>query len=160
MIEIKRVSADCVYEIRKKILRPNAESLNAVHFDGDFAEGTCHFCAYIDGNVASCVSVMPVKNDGSKAFQMRGLATYPEYRKQGLAKALVKAAEYYSFYECGCDLLWLNARVDVSEFYVRLGYTACGEPFMIPDVCMHIKMCKDKPEYEKERRCCCDNANG
>jgi GNAT superfamily N-acetyltransferase len=75
-------------------------------------------------------------------YQLRGMAILPEYQGRGLGKELLLAGEMELQKKCKKPLLWFNARESAVNFYSKFGYRTIGEPFMIPNVCMHIVMFK------------------
>ena len=78
------------------------------------------------------------------------MAVLPAYRGQSLGKALLLHGEKLLKEQNSDILLWFNAREVAIEFYEKYGYQSFGDPFMIPNVCMHIVMYKNCNYYEKE----------
>lgn len=68
------------------------------------------------------------------------MAVLFEYQGQGLGKELLLAGEKELQKTCEKPLLWFNARESAVDFYSKFGYSKIGEPFMIPNVCVHIVM--------------------
>ena len=69
------------------------------------------------------------------------VATLKEYRKQGIATAIMDKIENYALTN-NIKLLKLNAQLQVKDFYLHLGYIPEGEIFQEADI-DHIKMTKE-----------------
>ena len=54
------------------------------------------------------------------AYRLRGMATHPNYRRQGLARSMMLQA-MADIQNLGCDLLWCRARLITIDFYESLG---------------------------------------
>lgn len=87
---------------------------------------------------ASCVSLYAVEGPST---QLRGAATAPQWRNQGIGEALMRAAiaAWWSDTSAPRDL-WCNARVAAITLYERLGFIAEGERFEFPQVGPHQRM--------------------
>ena len=141
MIDIKFISTEETYEIRREILRRNI-SLTEKNED-DFNETTFHLGAFIDGNLLSVATFMQNDHHYFSGFQyrLRGMATLDEHQGKGLGKGLIiKAVEVLK--EKEVDVLWCNARVGALEFYKKLGFKTKGSIFDIPPIGDHYEMYK------------------
>jgi GNAT superfamily N-acetyltransferase len=103
---------------------------NAYQFDGtpftDFSSQhphgvTMNYVAYLDGDPAAAVMILPVDGDGS----VWDVATLPEARGRGLSARLMQRA-LWDAREAGCDMSSLQATKLGEPVYTRLGYERHG----------------------------------
>ena len=113
-------------------LMPMIASINdrAYAFDGtpftDFTSQhpsgvTLNYVAYLDGEPAAAVVLLPVDGDGS----VWDVATLPEARGRGLCGRLMHQA-LWDAREAGCDMSSLQATKLGEPIYARLGYKSHG----------------------------------
>ncbi len=140
--KISVVSAEQVYPLRLKVLRPGGVLADCI-WPGDDLQNTVHMGAMDDaGNVLGVASFFEQNHPDLAALrpiQLRGMATHPDARGKGYGKALViHAMEEYSLN--GADLMWCNAREVAVSFYQNLGFQITGEPFNIGTIGKHWVM--------------------
>ena len=70
------------------------------------------------------------------------IVTLPEYRHKGIGSAVVKECELWAA-ELGYKKVVLDSRDNKVEFYRKLGYKECGEPYIDGDTFRCIRMEKD-----------------
>ncbi|MBU8682934.1 GNAT family N-acetyltransferase [Bacillus haynesii] len=143
MIEVKPINAEDTYEIRHRILRPN-QPLEACMYETDLLGGTFHLGGYYRGKLISIASFHKgehSKLEGQKQYQLRGMATLEGYREQKAGSTLIRHAEEL-LRKKGADLLWCNARISVSGYYEKLGFSEQGRIYDIPPIGPHILMYK------------------
>lgn len=73
------------------------------------------------------------------AWRLRGMASAPEVRGGGYGAAVL-AGCFREIADAGGTHLWCNARVGAVPFYERMGLTAVGEVFDIPEIGPHYVM--------------------
>ncbi|HZK81548.1 MAG TPA: GNAT family N-acetyltransferase [Humisphaera sp.] len=79
--------------------------------------------------------------EGSPAWQLRGMATSPEYRGKGLGRAMLALADNDLLADPLIPrMLWCNARVPAVGFYETLGWTVVSHEFEIPTAGPHVRM--------------------
>ena len=141
MIEIKLISAEDTYEIRKRMLRKNIPLTEKT--EGDFEENTFHLGAFIDDKLVSVATFVENKNSHFQGnqYRLRGMATGENYQGKGLGRKLILKAEEI-LKERKVDVLWFNARVVALDFYKKLGYKTIGEEFDIQYIGGHFNMYK------------------
>lgn len=100
-----------------------------IEFDGLDPECIL-FTAYIDDIAVGAARLYKDK--------VGRVATLKEYRKQGVAKAIMLAIEEYAI-KNNYSYLKLHAQMYVKEFYERLGYIAEGDIFYEAEI-PHMKM--------------------
>ncbi len=67
------------------------------------------------------------------------IVVLPEYRHQGLGTAIMAACEAW-IRDLGFRTAVLESRDNKTEFYRKLGYAECGEPFIEGDTFRCIRM--------------------
>ncbi len=142
-MEIRQITAQECYEIRHDVLC-HGLPIETCYFTEDFLEKTFHLGAFINEKLISiasfCEKKSSVFNDEIQ-YQLRGLATIPQYRGMHAATGLITKAEEI-IKNRGCTILWCNARVSVSQYYYKSGFEAIGNVFMIEPVGPHTMMYK------------------
>ena len=128
-------------DLRREVLRggrpvtmPGDDDPSAVHvgvFDGDLLVAT--------GNVrrdpAPWAPAVP-------AWRLRGMATRPDRRGEGLGALVLDALLGHCRSEGGGEL-WCNARTGARTFYLRAGFTEVGEEWEDPEIGPHVRMRRD-----------------
>jgi len=79
-----------------------------------------------DGQVVACGRVAPLP-DGR--FKLGKIALSNNLRGGGMGRKLVENLEFKAM-ELGAQEVFLSARHPAMDFYLHIGYTAYGEPFM------------------------------
>ena len=141
---IRKISAEETYPVRQQVLRPGRPA-REVFFEGDLEQTTFHLGYFDAEKLVGVTTGVLRKNaffDAPLQYQLRGMAVLPAYRGKDLGKALLLEAEKLLKEQNPETLLWFNAREAAIGFYEKFGYRSIGEPFMIPNVCMHIVMYK------------------
>ncbi len=146
--EIRRVPGDLTYPLRQQVLRPH-QTLDEVRFRGDDDPETGSFAALTeDGTVVGTATVRraacPWRPDRSDGWRLRGMATAPERRGQGVGARLLDAVVAH-LVRNGGGLLWCHARTPARAFYERAGFTAYGEAWEEPFIGPHIRMWREVP---------------
>jgi ribosomal protein S18 acetylase RimI-like enzyme len=141
MIDIRFISTEETYKIRREILRKNIP-LTEKNKD-DFDEDTFHLGAFVDDKLVSVATFMQNNHHYFKGFQyrLRGMATLDAFQGQGLGKALIISAEEI-LKQKNVDVLWCNARVVAIDFYKKLGFKIKGSKFDIALIGDHYEMYK------------------
>ncbi len=142
VIEIRRVTAEQVRPIRRRVLRAGLPHPDVV-FDGDDAQDTIHVGAFLDGRLVAVATAIrrspPGEADDGSAWQVRGMATEPAMRGRGLGGTLLdRCAEHAR--ALGGRTLWCNARVRAAGFYRRHGFEPEGGVFDIERLGRHVRM--------------------
>ena len=107
-------------------------------FDEHDADGNNHVVLLDDGYpVATC----RFYEIGEKVASLGRVVVLPEYRKQGLGVRVVEEAEQWAR-ELGYEVIEIDSRVEVIEFYKKLGYEQIATETNISGVFECIKMRK------------------
>ena len=119
-------------DLRRAVLRPTWAPGTPMHGDGQ--PGVLHVAARTqpDGAViGACVLLpapYPLRPDAPGAWQLRGMATAPDWQRRGVGGAVLARA-LTELEQRGAELVWCQARETAVEFYARQGFTDEGEPF-------------------------------
>ena len=142
---IRKISAEETYPVRQQVLRPGRPATE-VFFEGDLEADTFHLGYFDADEIVGVATYVARKNsffETDLQYQLRGMAVLPDYRGKNIGQALLLHGEKLLKNDHSEILLWFNAREVAIPFYKKYGYEAIGEPFMIPNVCMHIVMHKN-----------------
>jgi GNAT superfamily N-acetyltransferase len=139
---IECVPREEIFELRWSVLRPGLPR-EAAQYAADHLPDVFHLAARDpDGTVVCCGTFFPDPLDGTQAWRLRGMATTPARRAQGIGGRLLDAgvAEVAAR---GGRLLWCNGRVGAAAFYQRHGFAIRGEAFDIPPIGPHYVFIRD-----------------
>lgn len=143
------VDAQVVRPLRRTVLRPDQPVENSL-YPGDDDPSSAHAAIWLPGprqgdphTVGAVGTVLhdpppwePPRADG---WRVRGMATRPDARGQGLG-GLILDALLGHVASHGGGLVWCNARVPAQGLYGRVGFVTRGEVFDIPGIGPHIRM--------------------
>lgn len=160
----RRARLDEIIDLRHGVLRAGFGREAAI-FPGDELASSRHYAAFlsdaasskIDAAVAAigCATLHLSEWIGERAWQLRGMATAPDFREMGVGRALIEAIEGDLAADADRRLegdarggaaaqlsrwLWCNAREPAIGFYERVGWTVQSEVFEIPTAGPHVKM--------------------
>ncbi len=146
---VEEVPTSEVLPLRALVLRPGWGS-EMCAMPGDGQAGTFHLAARraSDGSVLAVMTMMVDETPATGSlvpgpgWRIRGMASHPEARGLGCAKALVVE---------GCDRVWrerrdpvwCNARRVAYGFYEKLGFRFEGDEFEIEGIGAHMVMVRD-----------------
>lgn len=119
----------------------NGKSFEHCIFQGDEAYDTFHLGLELDGELKSVATFM--RNDffegEGEGYQLRGMATHPDYSGRGFGKSLIEfATDYLRAYKTA--YLWCNARSTAAGFYKKIGFKTESPEFDIPGIGFHYEM--------------------
>jgi ribosomal protein S18 acetylase RimI-like enzyme len=145
---VTRVEVGDTLALRQAVLRPH-QTIDEVALPGD-DDPTTAAVAAVDaaGEVLSVARVtlepapFPIEDlipTATPEWRLRGMATHPNVRNQGLGTAVLGAALGHVA-DHGGGLLWCNARVPAVGLYRRAGFTIYGKEWIDPDIGPHIVM--------------------
>ena len=141
MTEIKKISVEQTYPLRKEVLRKGMTLSHEMAGDKDAA--SFHLGLFDNGQLHCIASFMSSEHPDFKGehYQLRGMATSEKARGRGYGSLILKAG----LNELGkrkANLLWCNAREVALDFYRKLGFKVHGEAFEVPQVGTHYMMYK------------------
>jgi ribosomal protein S18 acetylase RimI-like enzyme len=143
--KIELVKAEATWNLRHRILRPNQE-IYKVQYAADTEPGAFHVGARVP-EASELIGTATFQVEGhpdfkvQKSYRLRGMATDPKFRGQGVGRALLLKS-FDELQSRGCDFLWCNAREVAFGFYEKLGFSYHGEMFGIEDIGPHKIMYK------------------
>ncbi|WP_183563825.1 GNAT family N-acetyltransferase [Mucilaginibacter sp. SP1R1] len=138
---IKFITADDVLCLRNEVLREGLLTLDECRFPTDTVECAFHLGYYQDNELACIASFHPQDYAGytGKAYQLRGMATAPQYRGKGFGNQLVNFALVYLRGQ-KTNYVWCNARKVAVQFYNHAGFEVISDEFEVPGIGPHYVM--------------------
>ena len=140
-MSVQQVAAQATFPLRQQVLRPH-ESDELGGLDSAGGDGV-HFAVVDEDRVIGTGSVRPEAPTWSgiegPSWRLRGMATDPERRSQGVGGAILETVIEYVRTNGG-GLLWCNARQPAIKFYERAGFVTCGEGWDEPIIGPHVAM--------------------
>ncbi len=131
--EIRPISAAQARPLRHSVLRPT-QAAETLIFPGDDDGDSLHVGAFVNDELAGIASVaresLPTE-PAAQAWRLRGMATLPQVRRQGVGAALIDACVRHVATHGG-NVLWCHGRTSAMEFYHALGFREQGEEFENP----------------------------
>lgn len=141
-MEVRIVNVEEIRPLRHSVLIVGTARKSA-EFAGDDDPETLHVAAYEGDRVIGCASLVPSEWEGQPAWQLRGMATDPEFRGDGVGREVLRFAEETVRRMADRRVAWCNARTGAVEFYLKQGWKAVSEEFLIEDVGPHFRMVRD-----------------
>jgi len=123
--------------------------MEASHFPGDAIATTLHLAAIADNRVVGCASYVQNEYEGAPAYQLRGMATDPDWRGRGVGQSVLEYAELL-LRDDPIRVRWCNARVVALGFYLKQGWQVVSPEFDIPTAGPHHRMMR-RAEHNPER---------
>ena len=136
MIEVRCSTAAETEALRRRVLRPGSSG----PLPGDDGSEVVFFSAYDGAVVASTGNVRPAAAPfpvEGPPWRLRGMATAPDRRGEGLGAAVLAALVAHCEQQGGA-VLWANARTPALAFYERAGFTTWGEAWEAPQIGPHV----------------------
>lgn len=151
-MRIEQVPLEEIFELRWSVLRTGLPRATA-QYPEDADPRVFHLAARESGGtVVCCGTFFPEPLDGTPAWRLRGMATSPERRGQGIGGRLLEAGVAAVAARVG-RLLWCNGRVSAADFYQRHGFVITGRAFDVPPIGPHHLFIRHIPAP-------CDPAHG
>jgi GNAT superfamily N-acetyltransferase len=127
-LHVVEIGVDDTYDLRSRVLRQGTAS-DAVEFDGDLLETTFHLGVRDQHGVPVAISTWMERaypdRPADRGYQLRGMATSPEYRNTGMGTALLTAGTAVCRSR-DAVVLWARARDTALEFYRHHGFEVAG----------------------------------
>ena len=141
--EVRTVDAEAVRPLRRALLRPH-QQVEELVYPGDDHPDALHVGAFRHGHIVGIATIVPRPMPGRRerrAWQLRGMAVEHGQRGYGLGGLMLEACVAHAAARGG-RLVWCNARAGSFGFYQRYGFYHDGEPFELPDIGPHYRMCR------------------
>ena len=152
LLEIREIQAEDTCRIRHQVLRPN-QTIHECKYEGDIDANTFHVGAILNEELVSIASFYKENHPSFPdviQYRLRGMATLEHARNQKAGSSLLHLAEGI-LEKRNTDLWWCNARVSVSEYYMKLGLQEHGDVFVIDPIGPHKLMFKRLTDYRENR---------
>lgn len=137
---VRAIDAAATRPLRHSVLRPSQPPETLV-YPGDDHVLALHVGAFDPAGELVCVASvtpgdLPEKfaqpgDDRRAPWQLRGMATRPDVRGQGVGGAVLKAIIGHAAAHAG-SVLWCNGRIPAVDFYLRHGFIRRGEEYVLP----------------------------
>lgn len=137
---IRFISTEDTLALRSLVLREGADS-ELCRFDGDDDEFSFHLGYYRDEELICIASFHKQGREGFEGtgYQLRGMATMPEFQGQGTGNQLLNFAIIY-LRGIKANYLWCNARRVAFRFYLSLGFEFISDEFEMAGIGPHRAM--------------------
>ena len=126
-VELVDLRPEQTHPLRRSVLRDGTPSDDVV-FDGDDLDSTFHLGADVDGALLAISTWLrrPYPDrPGDPGYQLRGMATVPAHRGEGLGAVLLEAG-IGRCRAAGASVVWARARDAALPFYTRFGFVTVG----------------------------------
>lgn len=140
LIEVKRVCAEDVIDIRHAVLRIGYPRETA-YFDKDNHADTFHVGGFLGGRHLGVATFQKEGYHGTEGYRLRGMGVLSEARSMGVGAEMLKFGEK-TLKELGVNFCWCHARIGAINFYEQNGWERVGGIFEVPDVGPHYIMFK------------------
>lgn len=142
-MNIELISAEQTIDLRHRVLRAH-QPRSACVYPGDDAHDSFHVGAVEAGQIQCIASFF--RQDApycaaSSVFRLRGMATAPAFRGQGLGTKVLKAGCEQAR-SLGASEIWCNARVGALGFYIPQGFVKVSDEFEIEGIGPHFVLAK------------------
>lgn len=145
-VRVEQVLPAVTVPLIHKVLRPHQEWAEVARIGA--VPGAVGLAAYLDDQVVGSAilspEALPDEPDRPGAWRLRGMATAPELRGQGIGTRVLRTAVDLVA-SSGDTLLWCNARVSAVGFYEHAGFSTLGEPWDEPAIGPHVRMSRPVP---------------
>ncbi len=137
---IRFISTQETLTLRSSELR-DGQDINLCYFEGDEEPTTFHVGYFEDTKLISVATFHKNSREGLNGigFQLRGMATHPDYQKRGIGNQLLNFAIVFLRGQ-NANYLWCNARKAAYRFYLGIGFEFISQEFEIPKIGMHRVM--------------------
>jgi GNAT superfamily N-acetyltransferase len=129
--ELVELRPEDTHALRRRVLRDGTAS-DVVEFDGDTLDTTFHLGLRLGGDVVAVSTWLARRYPDRPAepgYQLRGMATDPRHRGQGLGTRLLEAG-LDRCRDTGATLVWARARDSALAFYERHGFVTVGPGYV------------------------------
>ncbi|MBM71588.1 MAG: hypothetical protein CL847_02235 [Crocinitomicaceae bacterium] len=137
MIEVRRVKAKDLREVRFKVLWQYLNSASEANIDIDESEGAIHLAGVINGEIVGCASLFiqdcdryPEIFKGTKVYRLRAMGVLESVQGMGIGAAIINHAENLCS-KNEAQTIWCDAREIAWGFYSKLGfiYASCDDGY-------------------------------
>ena len=139
-VAVRRVAVEATRPLRSSVLRPGLPPESSL-YAGDDDIASAHFAAFDGDEIVGVASLYAESRpDGpDRGWRLRGMATAPSHRRQGIGRAVLAACIEHAVREGGSEL-WCNARVAAVPLYRQARFEVVSGEFDIPGIGPHVVM--------------------
>lgn len=126
-MKVIRINAEDTLPFRHKVLGMGLKT-DDCKYTLDDEDQTFHLGVFIDNRLVSVASFYFENHPeilNQYQYRLRGMATLPQFQKQGYSQALLKTA-FPIIKQNFCNLIWCSAREDAVGFYSKVGFENQG----------------------------------
>ena len=143
-LSIEQVDPASTVLLRREVLRPH-QGFAELLAETDAIPDVFAIAALVERQVVSCALAGPEPcpdlPSAAEPWRVRGMATDPQHRGQGLgSRVLARVMEEVR--RRGGRTIWCNARVPARALYERAGFRPVGDPWVDPVIGPHLRMCR------------------
>lgn len=144
---VERVPVADTYPLRALVLRNGGPPESARVPGDDHPEVATYAVRDASGGIICCVGLFPERcpdlpGDARPGWRIRGMATAPGLRGQGVGSTVLAAALDHVRH-AGGGLAWCNARTPARTLYERAGFRVIGEEWEDPEIGPHVRMWRE-----------------
>jgi len=139
---VRFIPLNAVLPLRNQVLRAGwGLTDDECQFQNDDAADTFHLGYYVNDQLTCVASFHKQQYEGfaGAGYQLRGMATLPQYQGKGYGNQLVNFAIVYLRGQ-QANYIWCNARKVAVRFYSNLGFEIISKEFDIPRIGPHYTM--------------------
>jgi len=140
-VVVRAATLEEILELRRAVLIVGTHRSSA-EYPEDRDADTLHVGAFVNGDAVGCATFLRSEWEGRPAWQLRGMATAPEWRSMGIGGRVLAFGEERLWRTSEVRELWCNARLRAVPFYERHGWRAVTDAFDIAGVGPHRRMVK------------------
>jgi GNAT superfamily N-acetyltransferase len=140
---IAAITAEDALAVRQPVLRPGRQPEDA-RYEGDDEADALHLGAFVDDRLTAVATIIRQPQPGEDdpaAWRIRGMATLPDHRGQGLGARLLEGLLDHARGSGGRSV-WCTARIGAVSLYRRAGFEPEGAPFEIRGIGPHLVLRK------------------
>ena len=132
-------SLEEILPLRESVIIQGTDRTNPI-LPGDHDPATIHMGAFLMSKNIGCLTLMKNFYEDQTAYQIRGMAVFHDYQRQGIGSALLKFTENWVVEHTDIRVLWCNARSYSVGFYTKHGWETVSDEFTIEGVGPHHRM--------------------
>lgn len=139
----KKTDVSSILKLRHQVLR-NGHPITEVMFNEDHDYQSRHYGAFDrQENNICCVSLIQSYWNGSLAWQLRAMATAPEWRSKGIGRRIIDFMISDLEKDEQLKHIWCNCRVQSSGFYKKMGWREASNQFINGNAGLSVKMVRE-----------------
>jgi len=137
--KVVQISTEQTRPLRHQVLWPHLKQESECTIPGETASDVIHLGVYLNEKLICIGSLFPQSTEKlshTTQYRLRAMATDPAYRAQQAGKCLVEYA-LALLHSMNIEVLWCDARIHATGFYLALGFNRMDDVYMIPLIGPH-----------------------